>query len=147
MKLPLAFAACLLVPLALHASESDARRELLRVEAELCHAFEVGDADVAKRDLDETFTLTDSHGAVTDYARNVADIEHRDPAYDVFRNHDQNVRLYGDAAIITGITRVKGQAGKAAFDGNFQYTDTWIQRDGRWRLAASHASRLPEKAR
>jgi len=146
MKLPFACAALLLVPLLARAGDADVRRDLLRVEAELCHAFEVGDAAVAKRDLDETFTLTDSHGGVTDYARNVADIEHRDPAYTVFRNHDQKLRLYGDAAIITGITSVRGHAGKDAFDGDSQYTDTWIRRGGRWRLAASHASRLPAKA-
>jgi len=142
MKSPLAFAVCVLVPVFAHASNTDVRSELLRVEAELCHAFEVGDAAIAKRDLDETFTLTDSHGAVTDYARNVADIEHRDPAYDVFRNHDQSVRLYGDAAIITGITSIRAHSGKDAFDGDFQYTDTWIRRGGHWRLVASHASRL-----
>lgn len=149
MKLPLAFAACLLFPAVAYAADVEdaaARRDLLHVEAELCHAVETGDAAVVKRDLDETFTLTDSRGAVTDYARNVADVAHRDPAYDVFRNHGQNVRLYGDAAIITGITTVKGRSGKDAFDGDFQYTDTWIRRDGRWRLAASHAGRLPARA-
>jgi len=147
MKLPLAFAAGLFISFAAQAADVDTQRELLRVEAELCHAVEVGDAAVAKRDLDETFTLTDSHGVVTGYARNVADVGHRDPAYNVFRNHAQNVRLYGDAAVITGITTVKGRSGKDAFDGDFQYTDTWIRRDGHWRLAASHASRLPAKTR
>lgn len=146
MKLPLVLAAACLfaVPLS-RAAEADARGELLRVEAELCHAVEVGDADLARRDLDETFTLTSSRGDVSDYASNVAEIVKRDPAYDVFRNHDQKVRLYGDAAIITGVTSIKGHSGKDAIDGDFQYTDTWIRRDGRWRLAASHASRLPAK--
>lgn len=117
-------------------------RELLRVEAELCRAFESGDAATARRDLDGTFTLTDSHGGVTDYARNVDEIARREPRYDVFRNHGQAVRLYGDAAIITGITTVKGTSGKEAFAADFQYTDTWVRRDGHWKLAASHASRL-----
>ena len=146
MKLSLACAAvCLFAASIAQGADADARRELLRVEARLCHALEVGDAAVAKHDLDETFTLTDSRGVVTDYARNVADVEHRDPAYGVFRNHDQHVRLYGDAAIITGITSVRGKAGKDAFEGDFQYTDTWVRRGGHWRLAASHASRLPAK--
>ena len=146
MKLPLAWAAAgLFFASIAQGADADARRDLLRVEAELCRAFETGNAAVLKRDLDESFTLTDSRGGVTDYVRNVADVEHRDPAYGVFRNHDQHVRLYGDAAIITGITSVRGKAGKDAFEGDFQYTDTWIRRDGRWRLAASHASRLPAK--
>jgi ketosteroid isomerase-like protein len=119
-------------------------RELLRVEAELCQAFERGDAAIARRDLDATFTLTDSHGGVTGYDRNVADIARREPRYEVFSNHEQKVRLYGDAAIITGVTTVKGTSGKDAFAADFQYTDTWVRRDGRWKLAASHASRLQQ---
>jgi ketosteroid isomerase-like protein len=117
-------------------------RELLRVEAELCKAFEVGDADTLRKGLDSTFTLTDSHGEVTDFARNVDDVAKRDPRYDEFRNHEQKVRLYGDAAIITGITSVKGHSGADAFAADFQFTDTWVRRDGHWKLAASHASRL-----
>ncbi|HEU4663330.1 MAG TPA: nuclear transport factor 2 family protein [Dokdonella sp.] len=118
-------------------------RELLRVEAELCRAFEGGDAPTARRDLDHAFTLTDSRGTVTGYAQNVAEIERREPRYDAFRNHGQAVRLYGDAAIVTGVTTVKGTSGRDAFAADFAYTDTWVRRDGRWKLAASHASRLP----
>jgi hypothetical protein len=118
-------------------------RALLRVEARLCAAWASGDAAGLQRDLDATFTLTDSRGAVTDFARNVDEVARRDPRYDEFRNLDQRVRIYGDAAVITGITRVKVAAGPVsdAFAADFQYTDTWIRRAGHWTLVASHASR------
>jgi ketosteroid isomerase-like protein len=118
-------------------------RDIRRVETRLCEAFEKGDAETLRKDLDAQFTLTSSTGAVTDFAQNVAEVAQRDPAYDVFRNHDQKVRLYGDAAIVIGITTVKGQSGGKTFAGDFQYTDTWVYQHGRWKLAASHASRLP----
>ena len=142
-----------LVSLALFASaaaSSSARdaaqdeREIRRVEAQLCQAFEKGDSDTLRKDLDATFTLTSSAGVVTDFAQNVAEVAQRDPAYDMFRNHDQKVRLYGDSAIVTGITTIKGQSGGKTFEGDFQFTDTWVHRDGHWKLAASHASRLPK---
>lgn len=117
-------------------------RDLLRVEAELCHAFEIGNAEYLRSRLDRSFTLTDSHGEVTGYERNIDDVTRREPRYDMFRNHEQKVRLYRDAAIVTGITTVKGGAGKGAFAADFRYTDTWIRRDGQWKLAASHASHL-----
>ena len=121
-------------------------RELLRVEALLCRAFESGDAASLRQYLDERFTLTNSRGEVTDYRQNLAEVAKRDPAYEVFRNHEQKVRLYGNAAIITGITTIKGSSGGQAFAGDFQYTDTWVRSHGRWMLAASHASRLPAPA-
>ena len=120
-------------------------REIRRVEGELCHAFEVGDAATLRKDLDATFTLTNSHGEVSDFAQNLAEVASREPRYEIFRNHDQNVRLYRDAAIVTGITTVKGSSKGEPFAADFQFTDTYVRRNGHWLLAASHASRLPAK--
>ena len=117
-------------------------RDIRRTEAALCHAFETGDADTLRNGLDARFTLTDSKGHVTDRAQNLAGVARRDPRYDAFRNHDQTIRLYGDAAIVSGITSISGRSGASAFSGDFRFTDTWIRRDGRWLLAASHASPL-----
>lgn len=120
-------------------------REVRRVEAEVCQAFESGDAQTLRKDLDGRFTLTTSRGEVTDLAHNLDEVAKREPRYDVFRNHDQKVRLYGDAAIVTGITTVKGTAAGEAFAADFQFTDTYVRRGEHWLLAASHASRLPAK--
>ena len=117
-------------------------KEILRVEALLCRAFESGDAAALRRHMDDRFTLTSSRGEVTDFEQNVAEVAKREPRYEVFRNHDQKLRLYGDTAIVLGITTVRGTASGQPFAGDFQYTDTWIRRHGEWRIVASHASRL-----
>lgn len=124
---------------------SQDQQEILRVEAELCRAFEAGDAETLRKALDPTFTLTDSRGVVTDLGQNLAEVASGDPDYEVFRNHGQKIRLYGDSAIVTGITSIKSHSGDTTFEGDFQFTDTWVRRDGGWKLAASHASRLPGK--
>ena len=66
----------------------------------------------------------------------------REPRYDVFRNHGMKVRVYGDSAVVTGITSIKGTSGGTAFAVDVQFTDTLIKRDGKWRMVASHASPL-----
>jgi len=124
-------------------SAAEDEREIRRVEGELCKAFENGDGAVLRKDLDATFTLTNSRGVVSDFAQNVAEVEKREPHLDVFRNHDQKVRLYGDSAIVTGVTTVKGTAEGNPFAADSQFTDTYVYHDNRWLLAASHASRLP----
>ncbi|RKH56297.1 nuclear transport factor 2 family protein [Corallococcus aberystwythensis] len=117
-------------------------RELLKVEAALCRAFETADVATLRKSLDARFTLTDSKGTVTDLEQNLAEVAKKDPVYEVFRNHHQKIRLYGDAAVVTGITTLKGHSGKTQFEGDYQFTDTWVYRDGQWKLAASHATRL-----
>jgi ketosteroid isomerase-like protein len=120
-------------------------RDILRVEQALCEAYRTGDAATLRQALDERYTLTDSRGTVIPREADIAEVEKGDPQYEVFRNHDQTLRLYGDAAIVNGITTVKGSSGGKAFAADFQFTDTWVYRDGQWKLAASHATRLPPK--
>ena len=120
-------------------------REILRTEAAICHAFRAGDADYLRKALDPGFTLIDSRGTVTDLEQNLAEVQAREPRYKEFRNHGQVIRLFGDAAIVTGITSIKGTADGEAFAADFRFTDTWVRRGGRWIMAASHASRLPAK--
>jgi ketosteroid isomerase-like protein len=117
-------------------------QESLRVEALLCQAFESGDAAALREHMDATFTQASSRGEVTDFQANVAEVAKREPRYEVFRNHDQKIRLYGNTAIVLGVTTVKGTSEGKEFAADFQYTDTWIKRDNQWKIVASHASRL-----
>ena len=121
------------------AGESAAIR---RVEATLCTAFEKGDAKTLREYLDPQFTQGTSRGDVDDFQTTVSEVEKREPYYDEFRNHDQTVRVYDKAAIVIGITSVKGKSQGKPFAADFKYTDTYIYRAGHWWLAASHATRL-----
>jgi ketosteroid isomerase-like protein len=107
-----------------------------------CAAFEKGEPEYLLEFLDETFTLTDTRGNVTTREQNLDEVRKREPRYDVFRNHGMKVRVYGDSAVVTGITSIKGTSGGKAFAVDVQFTDTLIKRDGRWRMVASHASPL-----
>jgi hypothetical protein len=118
--------------------------DLRLLDAAVCHAFEIGDARALRRYLDDRFTLTSSRGEVTNFEQNLAEVAKREPFYDVFRNRNQKIRLYGDAAIITGVTSVSGRAKGEPFAAEFQFTDTWIFAANQWHLAASHASNIPK---
>jgi len=122
--------------------KADDEKAVREVEAALCRAFEINDAQPLKKYLDPTFTLTSSRGEVTDYRQNIDEVASGEPRYEVFRNHDQKLRLYGDAAIVTGITTIKATVQGKPFAADFQYTDTYVRRNGHWLLAASHASKL-----
>jgi hypothetical protein len=105
-----------------------------------CAAFEKGEPGYLLEFLDESFTLTDTRGQVTTREQNLDEVRKRDPRYDVFRNHNMKVRVYGDSAVVTGITSVKGTSGGKAFAADLQFTDTLIKRGGTWRMVSSHVS-------
>jgi hypothetical protein len=107
-----------------------------------CEAFRAGEAAFLEELLDEGFTLTDSRGRVTTREQNLEEVRRREPRYEVFRNHSMKVRLYGAAAVVNGVTSLKGVSGGQPFEVEVQFTDTLVKRAGKWRLAASHVSTL-----
>jgi ketosteroid isomerase-like protein len=137
-------ASTLLASPAIHASESDDVAAILQVERDTCAAFEREDAQWLARHLHPTFTLTSSTGKVTTREDEVADLQ-SGTKYDVFRNRDSKVRLYGDAAVVTGITEVGGNSDGQPYALEFQFTDTYVRTPEGWSMVASHASKLPPK--
>jgi hypothetical protein len=107
-----------------------------------CKAYQDANVEQMEALLTEDFTLTDDKGVVTTRADDVKIAKDGSIKYRVFANRDMKARVYGDAAVVTGITDVAGMAGETAFSVSFQFTDTLVRRDGKWRVAASHVSRL-----
>ena len=51
------------------------------------------------------------------------------------------VRVYGDAAVVTGLATRSGTFKGAVFkDRQFLWTDTFIRKDGRWQCVASQST-------
>ncbi len=109
---------------------------------ELCKAFETGDTERLRKNMTEDFTLTSSTGVITSLVDEINDLKTGKAKYAVFKNVDMKPRLYGNTAVVTGKTIVKGEYDKEAFEAEFQFTDTLIWKDGRWWMVSSHASRL-----
>jgi ketosteroid isomerase-like protein len=111
-----------------------------------CAAFERGDVAFLETFLGDGFTLTNGSGEITSRKQTLDEVRRREPRYEVFRNSRMRVRLYGDTALVLGITTVKGSSAGRPFAAELAFTDTLLKRDGRWVIVASHASRAPAPA-
>jgi len=124
-------------------AQTPAQQEVLQFERDACKAFLDADVSALEHVLTPDFTLTLSSGEVSTRADEINELQSKKVHYDVFENYDMLARLYGnDTAVVLGKTRVKGTADGKPFDRIVQFTDTLIQRDGRWQLAAGHVSRI-----
>lgn len=108
-----------------------------------CDALRTGDIGAIKKLLMPGFVLIGSDVQMQSRDDIVAEMKRGDPVYRVFRNHSTTARVYGDAAVVWGITTIKGRAGGKRFAVELRFTDTLIRSDGAWRMVASHASRIP----
>ena len=124
---------------------SDDSASVLQAERDGCVAYLRGDADNIAKFLTDDYALTNSKGEITTAADDIEDARSGRVHYDVFENYDMKVRVYGGhTAIVTGKTKVKGNAQGKPIDIIVQFTDTFVKQSGRWRLAAGHVSRFKE---
>ena len=52
------------------------------------------------------------------------------------------VRVFGDAAVVTGRNHAQGMQSGTPFDVRLRFTDVFVRRDGEWQAVASHATLL-----
>ena len=60
-------------------------------------------------------------------------------------NEGMRAYVYGNTAVVTGWLIVRGRGTSGLFDRRYRYTDTWLNRDGRWRVIAAQDYLVPER--
>jgi ketosteroid isomerase-like protein len=109
---------------------------LLYMEQEWNDASKVGDVEWFERNYARDATDVSSRtGVVHSKAEEIASMKSNKQVLDSLELSDLNVRVDGNAAIVTGINQVKGRDAKGqAFDRKTSFTDTYVKRDGRWQV-------------
>jgi ketosteroid isomerase-like protein len=123
---------------------STEEQRVMQVTQDACVAFLNADLAAVEKLLAPEFTLVSSTAQVQTRDEVLAEIRAKDPQYEVFRNHSMTAHVFKDAAIVQGITTVKGTSGGSKFDVNVRFTDTLIRRGGRWQLVVSHVTAIRE---
>ncbi len=111
-----------------------AERYIIASERGWAESVASGDATLVARILADDFVGVDPDGKQYDKAQMVSDTR-QGPHY--FKSNHLNgvkVRFYGNAAVAQGSETWEKRNGKR---GRFVWTDTWIQRNGRWQIVAA----------
>lgn len=138
-------ALCLFATLALHSAMAapTPEQEVMAVTQAACEAFRGRDIPALERLLAPEFNLVSSNSEVQSRAQAIQEVRDGDPQYDRFENHSMTARVYGDAAIVQGITSLKGRSGGKPFMLDVRFTDTLMRVKGNWTIVVSHVTRIP----
>lgn len=143
----LAAIALILVSAAAWAQQTtgDDAGRILALEKAWNHALEVKDAKALDMLLANSLVSVDIDGSVATKGEFLASI--KDPSYQpgLVVTEKADVQVYGNAAVVTGIFRVKGTSDGKPYLRRERYTDTWIKIDGTWQCVASQATLIPGK--
>ena len=123
-----------------------AEEEVKKVERAWLDAYEKNDAEAMDRIVADDFTITFPNGSIQTKADVVAGVKRPrkegQPA-PKFRTEDVKSRAYGDTVVLIGkVVSEFTRDGKEVKEES-RYTDTYVKRDGKWQVVASHLSAVP----
>src|SRR5262245_40433634 len=123
--------------------QKETERYILDSERQWAESVATGDTSAIERILADNFIGVDPNGRL--YAKQEMIDETRNAPKYFVSNHlnDVKVRFYGDTAIAQGSETWEKRSGER---GRFVWTDTWLQRNGRWQIVAAEDLIAPEKS-
>lgn len=127
------------------AQTQSVEQELIKLEKEWPNANVKANLAFLDRVMAEDYTWTDFEGVVWDKAQSLAVLKSGDDIISSMENDDLKVRVYGDAAVVTGRFTTKETLKDKDISGQYRFTDTWIKKAGRWQCVAGQGSKIPQK--
>jgi ketosteroid isomerase-like protein len=119
--------------------------ELLKLEREFAAAIVSNDLEGIGRLVTDDWIIIDPNGEIVDRARFFEVIKSGALTHDTMESEDFRVRIYGDSAVVIGLTRSKGKFMGQEFSTQERATDVFVKRDGGWLCVLTHLTRFPKK--
>ena len=127
------------------ATRTPDERAVLDLEEAWAKAVVKRDAATFKRLLSPGFVYTEDDKLMSrdDVLREVAS---GSDTVTAAHNEDMVVHEFGTTAVVTGWLIVQGRGSAGAFDRRYRFTDTWVKRNGSWRIVAAQDYLVPRKS-
>jgi len=118
---------------------------LMQFERDQSNAWGKGDSAALDRMLAADFVFTDYEGQVHTKAQILADLKSGAVKPGSNTVSEMKPRMFGDVAIVHGVTTWKGiWEGKEA-SGQYRWTDVLAKRGGRWQVVSTHVSKVVQR--
>ena len=126
-------------------TSSDESGRVLGLENAWNHAIEAKDTKALDMLLANTFVAVEIDGSVSSKSEFLASI--KAPEYQPSQavNENINVQIYGNAAVVVGIFRIKGVEKGKPYVHRERFIDTWIRQNQSWQCVASQSTLIAGK--
>ena len=118
--------------------------EIMRFRQEVIDAVKAKDAARLRELYADGFTHTHGSGKMDGKDARIVALLAGDPTIEMAPADELSIRSFGaESAVVTGRSPILNRQENR--DHLFRWLSVYVKRDGRWRLAASQATRLPER--
>ncbi len=114
----------------------NAEQEVTQLTDQYIAALKGKDAAALDRIWADDLTFVNLRGDVQTKAQRLADIQSGANRFDSLESSDRTVRVYGDTAVMTSLTTMKGQYGGQGASGQYRVTNVFARRGGGWQIVS-----------
>ena len=125
---------------------SGTEQELLALETAWDDAVAAKGQAKLEEIVADDFIVISANGSVASKSQMIASIMAPELTIEPFKTEDVLVRVYGNAAVMTGHFSQRGTYKGEPFETSSRYTDVYVKMNGQWRAVSAHATRMPKKA-
>jgi hypothetical protein len=137
-RLPLMVFAALLAAAAARAQPT--LEEIRRLDSEMSVATWTGDAEWFEQNLADDYVLITPGGSMRTKRDVLRELSAPGLSMEPYEPTEMNVRIYGDAAVVTGRMLQKFTIGGLRYSNDLRYTNVYVKRKAKWLLVSGHAS-------
>ena len=119
--------------------------ELLKLENEFARAVAGNDADALDRLLADDWIIVEPGGGMIDKARFLGVIRSGALSHELMESTDPKIRVYGNTAVVTGLTTSKGKFMGQDFTSCERATDIFVKQADRWQCVFTQLTRFTKK--
>ena len=93
--------------------------------------------------MTDDLTFTHANGVVESKAQFLDALETGRLKYKTLTDEERQVRVHGDAGIVSGTCRIVVTASGTEFDIRMLFTELWVKKGTAWQMVLWHATNLP----
>lgn len=114
--------------------------DVVRLDREISVATWTGDTVWFQENLADDYVLITPDGEARTKRDVIRGLVRPGLKMEPYESTEVHVRVYGDAAIVTGRMQQTYNIGRTRYKNDLRYTSIYVKRKGRWYLASAHMS-------
>ena len=119
--------------------------ELLKLEEQFAEAIIKNDPEAIERLVTDDWIIINADGGIVDRERFLGVIKSGVLTHEMMESDDIRIRMYGDSAVVSALTRTKGKFMGQEFTTHERATDVFVKLDGQWRCVLTQLSPFTKK--
>src|SRR5436190_23606664 len=119
--------------------------ELLKLEEQFAEAIVENDPNAIEQFVADEWIIINADGGIIDKKRFLEVIRAGTLTHEMMQSDDIRLRVYGESAYVSAITRTKGKFMGQKFSTHERATDFFVKLNGRWRCVLTQLTRLTEQ--